>query len=533
MASMLKSGDKVAHYTVEKLLGSGGMGEVYLAVDERLHRKVALKIMARVEGVAESKESAARLLREARAAASLTHPNVVSVFDVGESEGRVYLAMEYVVGKTLRDLQNERDGLWQRRLRWLVDAARALGAAHRSGLVHRDIKPENVMVRDDGLVKVLDFGIARRTGASGVDPTAKTEVAPVDIGTLTGKGLVVGTPMYMAPEQLKGGAPDPRTDQFAWGVMAFEVLAGERPWPTKSDLLAAVATILTEAPESLRKRAPEIPPAVEAAIARTLSRDPEQRFEDMDEVADVLEPLAIRVSSAEHMALTQRARESKKKLPPEALDTAPSQVAEEPDADATDAERAPITRQAMVTAKSPQHPNQPVQAPPRQKRRWHFLLGIAVALGAVVVWTKFRKPATPTVPTTPPSASSSAAIVNPPPQTTPEALAAFQEGVQAWRDGTAARSRTRLEHATELDAAFPAPHLMLALLLVHSEPPEARAHFQSAYSFRGKLTPSEGALVDAVEPLVRASADPAEAETRLGNLAGGRGKDPLVLYMLG
>ncbi|CAN5770835.1 hypothetical protein BH09MYX1_BH09MYX1_44140 [soil metagenome] len=241
---MLKSGDKVAHYTVEKLLGTGGMGEVYLAIDERLHRKVALKIMTRAAGVAESKESAARLLREARAAASLTHPNVVSVFDVGDADGRVFLAMEYVVGKTLRELLVARDALWQRKIRWLVDAARALGAAHRSGLVHRDIKPENVMVRDDGLVKVLDFGIARRTGGT-VDPTGRTEVAAIDIGTLTGKGLLIGTPMYMAPEQLKGGTPDPRTEQFAGGVMAFEVLAGERPWPTKSYLLASIATILT------------------------------------------------------------------------------------------------------------------------------------------------------------------------------------------------------------------------------------------------------------------------------------------------
>jgi serine/threonine-protein kinase len=534
---MLKSGDKVAHYTVEKLLGSGGMGEVYLALDERLHRKVALKIMARSEGEEQSKESAARLLREARAAASLTHPNVVAVFDVGESGGRVFLAMEYVVGKTLRELLVERDIGWQRKLRWLVDAARALGAAHRSGLVHRDIKPENVMVRDDGLVKVLDFGIARRTGASGVDPTAKTEVAPVDIGTLTGKGLVVGTPMYMAPEQLKGGVPDPRTDQFAWGVMAFEVLAGERPWPTKSDLLAAVATILTEPPDTLRKRAPEVPPAIESAIARTLSRDPEQRFADMDEVADALEPLAIRLSSAEHMALTQRSRDSKPALATlesatDGGDTAPSRISGDLPAE-RESGGAPITRQAMVTAKSPQHPNQPVQPPPRQKRRWHFLLGVGVALAGVAVWYKLRKPPVTVVPPPPPSASSSTTLVPAPPPVAPEALAAYQEGMQLWRDGSPSRARTRLEHATDIDSGYASAHLLLALILVHSDASVARARFQDAFSHRAKLSPSEAVLLDAVEPLFRASADANEAETRLASFVGDKGKDVIGLFMLG
>src|SRR4029077_8578711 len=126
----------------------------YLALGSRLHRRVALKVILDEGKPEDVRESAARLLREARAAASLTHPNVVSVFDVGEIDGRVYLAMEYVVGKTLRELMRDPEIIWQRRLRWLVEVARALGTAHRDGLVHRDIKPENVMVREDGIVKV-------------------------------------------------------------------------------------------------------------------------------------------------------------------------------------------------------------------------------------------------------------------------------------------------------------------------------------------------------------------------------------------
>ena len=235
---MLTGGDKIAQYTVEARLGVGGMGEVYLAIDARLQRKVALKVIldqgeasGEPGSISAANDASARLVREARAAASLTHPNVVSVFDVGEDNGRVYLAMEYVVGRTVRELMPERDISWTRRVRWLADVARALAAAHKSGLVHRDIKPENVMVRDDGLVKVLDFGIARRTSSGpSVDPTARTEAAYVS--TVTAEGVAIGTPLYMAPEQIKGGVVDARTDQFAWGVMAFEVLSGGRSSPS-------------------------------------------------------------------------------------------------------------------------------------------------------------------------------------------------------------------------------------------------------------------------------------------------------------
>lgn len=527
---MLEKGDKIAHYTIVRLLGVGGMGQVYLSLDERLHRNVALKVLLETAVAEEARDSAARLLREARSAASLTHPNVVSVFDVGESGGRVYLAMEMVVGKTVRDLMLDTAVPWQRRLRWLVDVARALGAAHRSGLVHRDIKPENVMVRDeDGLVKVLDFGIARRAGPTeNVDPTAKTQTAHLGgaANILTGKGLVLGTPMYMAPEQLKGGAPDPRTDQFSWGVMCFEVLAGERPWPPKSDLLAAVATILTEAPQSLRKHAPEVPPAVEAVIARALSRDPAHRFETMDEVADALEPLAVRSSSSELSAPT--ARPSDKSITEVSGAAAPHRTLES-------APERSTTKGALVTVKSPEHPNQPVQAEKPKRRRWHFLLGAAVALGAVVVWAKLHKTtAGPTVPTPSVSASASTVRVPPPPVTdNAEALASFQEGYQLWRDGSAKRSQARFEHAAALDPGFAGAHLFLALQDLRSNPSNAQEHFQKAYSHRARLTEREALLLDGLEPLLRSSADPAEAETRLLAATMKDPKEPLTLFLLG
>ncbi|HSQ66860.1 MAG TPA: serine/threonine-protein kinase [Polyangiaceae bacterium] len=531
---MLNKGDKIAHYTIESMLGSGGMGAVYLAVDGRLHRRVALKVILDSDRPEEAQESAARLLREARAAASLTHPNIVGVFDVGEHEGRVYLAMEYVVGKTLRDLMRDGKHPWQRRLRWLVDVARALGTAHREGLVHRDIKPENVMVRDDGIVKVLDFGIARRTAAP-VDPTGKTESAHV--ATLTGKGLVVGTPMYMAPEQLKGGAPDPRTDQFSWGVMTYEVLAGERPWPEKSDLLAAVATILTEDPQSLRKIAPELPPAVESTVARTLARNPDQRFESMDDVADALDPLAAR-SGPQHSgrAATRSAAMVRDAVtagdddeivaPRRSSGRLPEDVPSRED-------KHPSTKRAMVTAKSPEHPLAPPPQAQSPRRRWPFLAGVVVALVSSGVYYKFRKPiiATPHLGSnTAPLPTSSAGVAL---SDNAEAVRAYREGVQQWRDGLLRRSRASLEKATSLDPSFAAAWLVLAMQDLRESPSRAQAPYQKAYLHRDRLDARDHALLDALDPLMRASVDMGEAEAGLLSATQKFPRDGVFQFMLG
>src|SRR5262249_4765323 len=156
-----KPGETFERYTVEALIGEGGMGHVYRARDTRLERRVALKV---INDRASSRDAAARLVREARAAAALDHPNAVAIFDVGELDGPPYIVMELVEGRTLRGLIGDSGTRMSARIAHLADVGRALAAAHRRGLVHRDIKPENVMIRDDGMVKVLDFGIARRAG---------------------------------------------------------------------------------------------------------------------------------------------------------------------------------------------------------------------------------------------------------------------------------------------------------------------------------------------------------------------------------
>ena len=213
---MLKPGDTFDRYTIDAVIGQGGMGSVYRAHDTRLDRRVALKVIS--DGAAGA-DANARLLREAKAAAALDHPNAVSIFECGELDGAPYIVMELVSGRTLREVVGDASIPVATRVGWLADVARALGAAHRRGLVHRDVKPENVMVRDDGVVKVLDFGIARRA-AGQVDAGAPTQ--PPALPTLTKEGVKVGTPTYMAPEQIRGEDLDGRADQFAWGVLTYE-----------------------------------------------------------------------------------------------------------------------------------------------------------------------------------------------------------------------------------------------------------------------------------------------------------------------
>jgi serine/threonine-protein kinase len=269
---MPEVGDTVAHYTLEALLGQGGMGSVFLAQDRKLQRRVALKVLA------SDHDASARILKEARAAAALDHPGVVVLHEVGEDSGVCYIAMELVQGRTLRAAMADASIPRETRLRWLREIASILGAAHERGVVHRDIKPENVMVRDDGSLKLLDFGIARRRPA-GTDPTATTQ--PLTTATLTERGLLLGTPFYMAPEQLRGAPVDGRSDQFAWAVLAHEVLTGALPWRGGDDLLATIAAVLTDPADEAPLRAAGVPAPFRAALLRALQKNPDERFPTM------------------------------------------------------------------------------------------------------------------------------------------------------------------------------------------------------------------------------------------------------------
>jgi serine/threonine-protein kinase len=282
-APVLKPGDTFERYTVDAVLGQGGMGTVYRAHDTRLERRVAIKVITDADA---SDEASARLLREARAAAALDHPNAVSIFDVGELSGAPYIVMELVTGRTLREAMGDASADVGTRVGWLADVARALAAAHKKGLVHRDTKPENVMVRDDGVVKVLDFGIARRSQGA-LDPSAPTQATALP--TLTKEGIKVGTPLYMAPEQIRSEPLDGRADQFAWGVVAYEVLTGKLPWRGVTDPLASVASILTDQPDGAALDAAGVPAEVKAVVLRALAKKPDDRFASMDDVVRALD----------------------------------------------------------------------------------------------------------------------------------------------------------------------------------------------------------------------------------------------------
>jgi serine/threonine-protein kinase len=289
----MNADDAPERYSDLRLLGQGGMGSVFRARDTLLQRNVALKVVrpsSLEPGIIESDRAAsvARLVREARAAAALEHPNIVTIYDVVEfpmSEGQepfCFIAMELIEGRSLREYVGDHRVSLETRARWLADVARALAFAHTRGIIHRDVKPDNVMIRDDGVVKVLDFGLARRAAGTSVPPGR--EVLP----TLTQEGNVVGTPRYMAPEQMGGAALDGRADQFSWGVIAYELLAGQLPWPAARDAIQVVAQVLTNEPAPLGSLLPALSPGFADIVHRAMARDREARFESMDAVLEAI-----------------------------------------------------------------------------------------------------------------------------------------------------------------------------------------------------------------------------------------------------
>jgi serine/threonine protein kinase len=279
----------VGAYEVEREIGRGGMGVVYLARDTRLGRAVALKAVSRGGTDAIGR---ARLQREARAAASLAHPGIATVYALEEDGDDCYLITEYLQGRTLREELLDGPLPYGRWRLVAIAVAEAVGAAHAQGLVHRDLKPENVMRTEGGAIKVLDFGLARETTplATGMTPT------------ITQAGALVGTPGYMAPEQIRGQPLDARTDVFALGVLLYELASGVHPFGAgmssgggadAGGMIAAgdvLARIVAEAPPPLETRS-ALPPAAVAVVSRALAKNPEARFADGRELAEALRAL--------------------------------------------------------------------------------------------------------------------------------------------------------------------------------------------------------------------------------------------------
>src|SRR5262245_34944509 len=289
-------GRELANYKIISLLGRGGMGEVYLAEDKRLHRKVALKLLpAQFMNAA---EQVRRFELEASAASATNHPNIITIHEIGQVDGSHFIVTEFIDGQTLRQrIQSAKLSL-NEVVDIAIQVAQALEAAHSAGIVHRDIKPENVMARRDGLVKVLDFGLAKLTEVASL-------MAESDAVTLkkadTAPGMVMGTPQYMSPEQARGEELDARTDLFSFGAMLYEMATGRAPF--KGDSIAMIFdAILNREPVSPTQLNPILPAELEHIIGKALEKDRDLRCQSAREILADLKRLQRDVSSGRKAA---------------------------------------------------------------------------------------------------------------------------------------------------------------------------------------------------------------------------------------
>ena len=308
---VLQPGQSLQHYTIVSPLGAGGMGEVVLAEDTRLKRNVAIKLLP--PQFTKDADRVRRFEQEARVASALNHPNILTIHEIGAVEQTHFIVTEYVEGKTLRQQMTGQPILLETALDWVVQIASALDAAHNAGIVHRDIKPENVMVRPDGLVKVLDFGLAKLTEMRKSERGTRNEsdIPPSSflVPPSTMPGTVMGTVSYMSPEQARGLDVDARTDIFSLGIMLYELLAGRRPFDgaTVSDILAAI--LMTE-PLPLTERLPELPAELERIVNQALKKDREQRYPTVRALQADLKRLRQELEFAERFKQSQEQVES-------------------------------------------------------------------------------------------------------------------------------------------------------------------------------------------------------------------------------
>jgi serine/threonine-protein kinase len=449
--NVLAVGDRVAHFVIRGRIGQGGMGVIYRAEDEQLQREVALKVLP--PAFASDADRRRRLLREARAAASVSHPHIAAVHEVGEADGRIFVAMELVAGKSLAQRIDEEALDVDEVASIATQILDGLACAHAAGIVHRDLKPANVMITPRSTVKVLDFGLAVRRS----DPQLGVAME----STLTADGQLVGTPAYMAPEQVRGLAVDERTDLFSFGALVYEMLTGRLPFEgrTVADTLSA---ILRDDPPPLATVRPDAPAALVRIVERCLAKDPAARFASCEEV-----------SAALRQAVSGLERTTKVHL----------------------------TSSADVVAAPP---------PPKRSKRWIAALAgaIAIGAGAIAAAGTFRAPPPP-APQAPATAQIQAAAPTavaiterPAPRSDkPEALVEYAAALRACRDANWKRAEEHLKKAIEIDPTLTAATLRLLVIRTHYDgfhKTDGETYFARAVEGRAALDEHDQALLSAL-----------------------------------
>src|SRR5262245_19762617 len=263
---------RLGKYQIVGKIGQGAMGEVYKAHDPILNRDVAIKTMSAAIGTDEDLRK--RFHREAQSAARLNHPNIITVYDFGEEQGKIYMAMELLEGTDLKDLIGRHTPMTlERKLGLMEQICDGLAFAHAKEVVHRDLKPANLHIQPNGQIKIMDFGLAKLSSSD-----------------MTRAGMIMGTPNYMSPEQVRGEKADTRSDVFALGAVFYELLANRKPFDADS-LHAVLFQVMQSEPEPLLNLVPDLPPALAQVIERAMLKDPTQRFRDAREMRDALRPV--------------------------------------------------------------------------------------------------------------------------------------------------------------------------------------------------------------------------------------------------
>ena len=273
-------GRTISHYQVIEKLGAGGMGEIWKAQDARLNRMVAIKVLTNAS--AGDSDRRRRFIQEAQAASALNHPNIITIYDITSDQESEYMVMEYVAGKTLADLISPGGVGVSKTLQYTLQMADALRAAHAAGIVHRDLKPGNVMVTDSGLVKILDFGLAKISVATKLTGETQTMAAPMTV-----EGSILGTVAYMSPEQAQGKPVDARSDIFSFGVVMYEMLTGAKAFAGDSAITTLTA-ILRDEVKPVGDLVPGVPPEIVEIIGLALRKDPKDRWQSMTVIHTVL-----------------------------------------------------------------------------------------------------------------------------------------------------------------------------------------------------------------------------------------------------